>query len=76
MESGPSFNVVLGERGTCRLSFRNVVGERGRDIGSLVGRGSEGGGGGLSEIIAAHRESTSIVEVAAEARGFFSTFLS
>lgn len=75
MESGPSLKVVLGERATCLLSVRTVLGDIDREIGSVVGTGFWGEGGVLPEIIDAHMASTSKVEVAADARGFFSTFL-
>lgn len=75
MESGPSLKVVLGERGTCRLSVRVVVGDIDLEIGSVVDTGLWGEGGGLPEVMDAHIASTSIVEVAADARGFFSIFL-
>ena len=73
--------VVLGERAV----WREVAGERDREglspRGEVIGFGLgllvelEGDGVGLPEIMEAQRESTSMVEVAAEARGFFSTFL-
>lgn len=78
---GSSPSVVLGDRcSSGRGSLREADGDfepfvcedEGR---SVVVVGLEGDGCGLPEIICAHSASTSIVDPAVEASGFFSTFL-
>lgn len=76
MESGPLFNVVLGEGPSLRLvvgddePFRVLVVILEVSVSGLAAVGSD-----LPDIMDSHIESTSIVEALASTRGFFSTFL-
>ena len=80
MAFGSSPNVVLGDRfGSGRASVREMDGDFEPlpcvELASVDAIGFEGDGGGLPEIICAQSASTSIVDPAVDASGFFSTFL-
>jgi hypothetical protein len=74
MESGPSFNVVLGGRAS-RAWVRGAVGDRDPFRPGAVVSVDGIGFVGLPDIMDSHTESTSIVEAAVFTNGFFSTFL-